>query len=496
MDSGSPTCPIDAQGNDEVGGRQPRQRPLRPFHEPDAIAGEVFVQARIEKFARIGQPIEIKVIQVYLRNSIKLNERIRRAFDVSGVAERPQQAARQRGLAGAEVTLEPDRELGRQHTRNRGAQRQRGRLVGQVQRDIGLGMIGSMGHAEISDWGALAARIKDWGRELGFDAIGISGIDLADAERGLADWLAAGFHGEMDYMARHGTRRTRPAELVPGTLCVISARLNYQPQATDAAANLADPARAYLSRYALGRDYHKVLRSRLQKLAERIESETGPYTYRVFTDSAPVMEVAIASGAGLGWRGKHTLLLTREAGSWFFLGEILVGLPLPPDVPVSDHCGTCRRCLDVCPTGAIVAPYRVDSRRCISYLTIELKGSIPLELRPLIGNRVYGCDDCQIHCPWNRDAPTTRETDFAVRHGLDRATLVELFGWTQAMFASRMAGSAILRIGYERWLRNLAVGLGNAPASPQVVDALRARRDDPSALVREHVEWALARHAA
>ena len=357
-------------------------------------------------------------------------------------------------------------------------------------------MIGSMGHAEISDWGALAARIKDWGRELGFDAIGIGGIDLPEAEQGLADWLAAGFHGEMDYMARHGTRRSRPAELVPGTLRVISARMNYRPEAADAAANLADATRAYLSRYALGRDYHKVIRARLQKLAERIESETGPFIHRVFTDSAPVMEVAIASGAGLGWRGKHTLLLTREAGSWFFLGEILVGLPLPLDEPVSDHCGTCRRCLDVCPTGAIVAPYQVDARRCISYLTIELKGSIPAGLRPLIGNRVYGCDDCQIHCPWNRDAPITRETDFAVRHGLDRATLVDLFGWTQQAFESRMAGSAILRIGYERWLRNLAVGLGNAPTSSQVVDALRTRQEDSSALVREHVEWALARHAA
>ena len=496
MDTGSPTCSFDAKRDFEVGRRQPGKRPPRPFNQPDAVAGEIFVQTRIEKFAWIGQPIEIKVIQVYLRNSIKLNEGICRTLDISGVSERAQQSARQRGLAGTEVALEPDRELRRQHARNRCAERQRGRLVGQVQQYIGLGMIGSMGHAEISDWGALAARIKDWGRELGFDAIGIGGIDLPEAEQGLADWLAAGFHGEMDYMARHGTRRSRPAELVPGTLRVISARMNYRPEAADAAANLADATRAYLSRYALGRDYHKVIRARLQKLVERIESETGPFIHRVFTDSAPVMEVAIASGAGLGWRGKHTLLLTREAGSWFFLGEILVGLPLPLDEPVSDHCGTCRRCLDVCPTGAIVAPYQVDARRCISYLTIELKGSIPAGLRPLIGNRVYGCDDCQIHCPWNRDAPITRETDFAVRHGLDRATLVDLFGWTQQAFESRMAGSAILRIGYERWLRNLAVGLGNAPTSSQVVDALRTRQEDSSALVREHVEWALARHAA
>ena len=496
MDIGSPPRPFDAQRDDEVGRRQPGQRPLRPFHEPDSVAGEIFVQACIEKFARVGQPIEIKVIQVYLRNSIKLNERIRRAFDIAGVTERAQQPARQRGLAGAEVALEPDGQPRRQRSGNGRTERKRAGLVGQMQRHVGLGIIDSMGHAEISDWGALAARIKDWGRELGFDAIGISGVDLPEAERGLADWLAAGFHGEMDYMARHGTRRSRPAELVPGTLRVISARMNYQPEAADAAANLADTTRAYVSRYALGRDYHKVLRARLQKLAERIESETGPFIHRAFSDSAPVMEIAIASGAGLGWRGKHTLLLTRDAGSWFFLGELFVGLPLPTDEPVSDHCGTCRRCIDACPTGAIVAPYQVDARRCISYLTIELAGSIPLALRPLIGNRVYGCDDCQIPCPWNREAPITREADFAVRHGLDRATLVELFGWTQAMFESRMAGSAILRIGYERWLRNLAVGLGNAPTSPQVIDALRARQDHPSALVREHVEWALARHTA
>jgi len=353
-----------------------------------------------------------------------------------------------------------------------------------------------MGHAEFSDWNALAARIREWGQELGFDAIGIAGTDHPDAERGLAAWLAAGFHGEMDYMARHGMRRARPAELVPGTLRVISARMDYLPRAADAAENLADGTRAYLSRYALGRDYHKLLRSRLQKLAERIEAQVGPYAYRVFTDSAPVMEVEIAARAGLGWRGKHTLLLTREAGSYFFLGEIHVALPLPVDAPTSEHCGTCMRCLEVCPTHAIVAPYRLDARRCISYLTIELKGSIPVELRPLIGNRVYGCDDCQLHCPWNRYARISREPDFAVRHGLDRATLVDLFAWSRAEFESRMAGSAILRIGHERWLRNLAVGLGNAPTSPDVVEALRARRDGPSALVREHVDWALARHGA
>lgn len=346
-----------------------------------------------------------------------------------------------------------------------------------------------------TDLEALTARIKAWGRDLGFDAVGISDIDLGRAEQGLMEWLAAGFHGEMDYMARHGTRRARPAELVPGTLRVITARVNYSTPAADADANLADGTRAYISRYALGRDYHKVLRSRLKHLAQQIEKELGNYGYRVFTDSAPVLEVELAARAGIGWRGKHTLLLAREAGSLFFLGEIYTDLPLPPDAPVAEHCGTCERCIDACPTRAIVGPYRVDARRCISYLTIELKGSIPLEFRPLIGNRVYGCDDCQLVCPWNRYAQVTREPDFAVRNGLDRATLVELFGWTQAEFESRMAGSAIHRIGYERWLRNLAVGLGNAPTSEAVVVALRSRADDTSALVREHVAWALQRHA-
>ncbi|HEX8964679.1 MAG TPA: tRNA epoxyqueuosine(34) reductase QueG, partial [Rhodocyclaceae bacterium] len=299
------------------------------------------------------------------------------------------------------------------------------------------------------DWAALAAQIKDWGRQLGFDAVGIAGTDLGDAERGLAAWLSAGYHGEMDYMASHGAKRARPAELLPGTRSVIVARMNYLPESRVP----DDAGHAEISRYARGRDYHKVMRNRLQKLAERIEAEIGAFGYRVFTDSAPVMEVELAARAGLGWRGKHTLLLSREAGSWFFLGEILVDLPLPPDAPVAEHCGTCRACLDACPTGAIVAPYQVDARRCISYLTIELKGSIPEPLRPLIGNRVYGCDDCQLCCPWNRQAPRTREEDFAVRHGLDAATLAELFAWTGQDFEAKLAGSAIRRIGFERWLR-------------------------------------------
>jgi len=340
----------------------------------------------------------------------------------------------------------------------------------------------------------LVAAIKAWGRELGFDAVGIANAELGAAEARLAEWLARGFHGEMDYMARHGAKRARPAELVPGTRRVITARMDYLPDAADAEAVLGDRTKAYVSRYALGRDYHKVLRARLQRLADRIAGEVGEFGYRVFTDSAPVMEVELAAQAGLGWRGKHTLLLTRDAGSFFFLGEIYTDLPLPPDAPAAEHCGACTRCIDVCPTGAIVAPYRLDARRCISYLTIELKGAIPVALRPLIGNRVYGCDDCQLVCPWNKYARATGEPDFRVRHGLDAAELTELFGWSEAAFHERLAGSAIHRIGYERWSRNLAVGLGNAPTSERVLAALRARTEDRSALVREHVAWALAQH--
>ena len=338
------------------------------------------------------------------------------------------------------------------------------------------------------DYAALAQRIRDWGRSLGFQAVGIADADLAAAEPRLLAWLAQGRHGEMEYMARHGTLRARPAELKPGTLRVISCRLDYY-------AGAEEGGDAYIARYARGRDYHKVLRSRLQRLCDRIEAEVGAFGYRVFTDSAPVMEVELAVRAGIGWRGKHTLLLDRT-GSWFFLGEVYTDLPLPPDAPADEHCGTCRRCIDVCPTRAIVAPYQLDARRCISYLTIEHKSAIPEELRPLIGNRVYGCDDCQLVCPWNGFAQPTHEADFQPRNGLDRATLVQLFSWTEAQFDERLAGSPIRRIGYERWLRNLAVGLGNASSTAEVVAALRARADHPSALVREHVRWALSRHEA
>jgi epoxyqueuosine reductase len=338
------------------------------------------------------------------------------------------------------------------------------------------------------DYAALAKDIKAWGIELGFQAVGIADADLSAAEPRLLEWLAQGWHGEMEYMARHGALRARPAELKAGTLRVISCRMNYLNEQPAPGAGTA-----LIARYAQGRDYHKVLRERLQKLCDRIAAQTK-FGYRVFSDSAPVMEVELAARAGLGWRGKHTLLLSREAGSWFFLGEVYCDLPLPVDAAETDHCGTCQRCIDVCPTQAIRAPYQLDARRCISYLTIEHKSAIPEELRPLIGNRVYGCDDCQAVCPWNSFAQPTTEKDFAVRNGLDRATMVELFAWSEAEFDERLRGSPIRRIGYERWLRNLAVGLGNAPTSPEVISSLKKKQDHPSALVREHVAWALARH--
>ncbi len=341
----------------------------------------------------------------------------------------------------------------------------------------------------------LAQSIKDWGRELGFQQVGIAGLDLREHEAHLQRWLDAGYQGEMDYMAAHGTKRSRPDELVPGTLRVVSLRMDYLPGDTRMSQRLAEPQSAYVSRYALGRDYHKLIRKRLQQLAERIQAAIGPFGHRAFVDSAPVLEKAIAEQAGLGWIGKNTLVLNRKAGSWFFLGELFVDLPLPVDAPhASEHCGRCSACLEICPTGAFVGPYVLDARRCISYLPIELKGAIPEDLRGLIGNRVFGCDDCQIVCPWNRFARPTEQADFQPRHGLDNAELAELFRWSEEEFLSRTEGSPLRRAGYERWLRNLAVGLGNAPSTIAVIEALQARRDYPSELVREHVSWALQRH--
>jgi epoxyqueuosine reductase len=346
------------------------------------------------------------------------------------------------------------------------------------------------------DYAALSRQIKRWGQELGFQQVGITDTQLDEDEAYLMQWLAAGHHGRMDYMERHGTRRSRPAELVPGTVRIISVRMDYWPgDARDADAVLQDDTLAYLSRYALGRDYHKVIRKRLQQLANKIESLAGPFGYRAFTDSAPVLEKALAQKAGLGWIGKHTNLINEQAGSWFFIGELYTNLPLEIDQPGENHCGSCRSCIDVCPTNAIIAPYKLDARLCISYLTIELREAIPEQLRPLIGNRVYGCDDCQLVCPWNRFSSASGETDFDTRHGLDASELIRLFAWQESEFEENTRGSAIHRIGFECWLRNIAVGLGNAPTTPTVIAALRARQSYPSELVKEHVEWALQQHA-
>ena len=340
----------------------------------------------------------------------------------------------------------------------------------------------------------LARQIKQWGQALGFQQVGITDTDLSEAEAHLQSWLANDFHGDMDYMQRHGVKRSRPAALQPGTVSVISVRMDYLPEPAESLhKTLDDPYSAYISRYALGRDYHKMLRNRLQKLADRIQRHYGPFGYRAFVDSAPVLEKALAEKAGLGWIGKHSNLINRKAGSWFFLGEIYTDLPLPADATATSHCGSCSACMTVCPTQAIVSPYRVDARRCISYLTIELQGPIPEPFRPLIGNRIYGCDDCQLICPWNRFGKITGEQDFHPRHRLNTQQLLAVFAWSEAEFLARTEGSAIRRIGHERWLRNIAVALGNAPASPPVIAALKAMLAHPSELVREHVRWALDR---
>lgn len=342
----------------------------------------------------------------------------------------------------------------------------------------------------------LASNIHSWGAELGFSRVGISDTALGDTGKHHEQWLADGFCGDMEYMARHGEKRYRPELLVPGTLRIISVRMDYlTANIADPETVLANPELGYISRYALGRDYHKLMRKRLQQLAKRIEKVIGEYGYRIFVDSAPVMEKAVANKAGLGWVGKHSNLLSRDAGSWFFLGEIYTDLQLPIDTPVAGHCGRCSACMELCPTGAIVAPYRVDARLCISYLTIEYQGSIPVELRPLLGNRIYGCDDCQLVCPWNRFARMTTETDFLPRNGLDAPQLVELFSWSERQFLKRLEGSPVRRIGHANWLRNIAVALGNAPTSSNIATTLRKWENHHSSIVREHIAWALRQHA-
>ncbi|PCI23121.1 MAG: tRNA epoxyqueuosine(34) reductase QueG [Piscirickettsiaceae bacterium] len=343
-----------------------------------------------------------------------------------------------------------------------------------------------------TDFWQLAQDIKAYGKTLGFQQVGITDTELSEAEQQLNRWLNLGYHGDMSYMQKHGSKRTRPNELIPGTLRVISCRMDYLPEPMQQTNQLmADPAQAYISRYALGRDYHKVIRKKLQKLATFIEQHIGHFGYRAFVDSAPVMEKALAEKAGLGWIGKHSNVLNKQAGSWFFLGELYTDIPLPIDQISENHCGNCTDCIDICPTQAIIAPYTVDARRCISYLTIELKGSIPEALRPLMGNHIYGCDDCQQVCPWNRFAQITDEHDFLARQQLDTATLIELFNWTEAEFLQKTEGSAIRRIGYSSWIRNIAVALGNAPFARQILLHLKQKSQHSDPIICEHVSWAI-----
>lgn len=344
------------------------------------------------------------------------------------------------------------------------------------------------------DFSQLASDIKQWGLELGFQQVGITDVDLQQAEERLQAWLAKNYHGSMQYMESHGNKRSRPAELFPGALRVISLRMNYLPPHPQMIETLQNLEQGYIARYAVGRDYHKVIRKRLTQLAVKINEKIGAFNYRVFVDSAPVMEKPLAEKAGLGWIGKNTNLINAKAGSWFFLGELYTDLPLPLDLPAKNHCGSCQACIDVCPTKAIVGPYQLDARRCIAYLTIEFRGSIPLEFRKQIGNRIFGCDDCQLFCPWNKFAKATQEGDFQPRHGLDSQQLIDLFNWTEEEYLQKTIGSALRRIGYDCWLRNIAVALGNAPTSPELVTALKSRREYPSNLVQEHVEWAIKEH--
>ena len=487
---------VGSEGDVQVGSRQQSGGFCGPFGQFETWAGKDVPKTGFFPFPGVGKAVEVEVPDIEFGQLVGLHHRIGRAFDATGHAQRMQQVAYQRGFACAQIPVQGNERM-RQFRLvcELHSKLLRGRLVAPAQAfyngDVTI-------NSTQFNANQLVSQIQAWARELGFSQIGVTGVDLSSAEPGLLSWLAQGFHGEMDYLQRHGLKRARPAELVPGTLSVLTLRMDYLPGNTPVSwqsleiGRLGEPAAAVISMYARGRDYHKVLRGRLQTLCQRIEQAIGPLGYRVFTDSAPVLEVELAARSAQGWRGKHTLLLNREAGSMFFLGEIFLNVALPHSAPMPGHCGTCTACIDVCPTQAIVAAYRLDARRCISYLTIEHAGAIPIELRALVGNRIYGCDDCQLVCPWNKFAKRSPLADFDAREGLTGQQLAGLFTWTEAQFLQRTEGSPIRRIGFERWLRNLAVALGNALAAGEDVGAaLMQHADHPSDLVREHVGWAL-----
>ncbi len=493
--------------NIHIGCRQHTNRFLRPFGQLQPGAGEDIPEASVFPFARIAEAVEVKVPDLEPIERIRLHHRIGRALDASGHAQRLQQMPHKRRLARTQIAMQRNEGMMQRGLRGQAGGEQMGRrFIGPAQAPHGAFYNGEVTINRMQfDGNQLVSQIGDWARELGFSQIGVTGVNLTSAEPGLLSWLEAGCHGEMDYMQRHGLKRARPAELVPGTVRVISARMDYLPKDTPEGwtdtelARLDQPAQGTVSLYARGRDYHKVLRKRLQQLSERIAVHIGPLGYRVFTDSAPVLEVELAQRSALGWRGKHTLLLNRDSGSMFFLGEIFVDVPLPESIPVADHCGTCSACITACPTQAIVAPQQLDARRCISYLTIEYAGPIPLEFREAIGNRIYGCDDCQLVCPWNKFAKRSALPDFDPREGLTGVMLANLLDWSEVDFLRLTEGSPIRRIGHERWLRNVAVACGNALRgndNTEVRAALQRRLAHDSPLVREHVEWALAQESA
>ena len=481
---------------------------MRPLGEFEALAGEDVAKPGVLPLALIGEAVKVEMPYRPRRAAVGrrlrvvgLHDGIGRAFDPPADTQGMQQVACKCGLAGSKLAMQFDITVAYRVLRGeRRGEAPSMRLVGP---DQGFYNGRMQGIRSSVDGSQLVSKIQAWGRELGFSQIGVAGIDLGSAEAGLVAWLEQGFHGAMAYMALHGLKRARPAELVPGTLSVLTVRMDYLPRTLPDGwqgielARLGRPQEAIVSLYARGRDYHKVMRQRLQQLAGRIHSEVSGLGYRVFTDSAPVLEAELAVRSGQGWRGKHTLVLQREAGSMFFLGEIYLDVALPPTAAVSDHCGSCSACIDVCPTAAIVAPYRLDARRCISYLTIEHPGSIPEPMRALIGNRIYGCDDCQLVCPWNKFAQRSPLADFDARSPFADAPLLQFFAWSEAEFLHHTQGSAIRRIGHQRWLRNVAVAIGNSlarMADPALEAALRQRALDDSALVREHVAWALGYH--